>query len=103
MSQTVRSSPGQPPQPGLGSTGFASAGFASAGFASTGPRSTVPAIELRGLTKSFGSVRAVQGIDLTVQPGEIIAFLGPNGAGKTTTIDMVLGLSRPDGGSVQVH
>ncbi|WP_457255826.1 ABC transporter ATP-binding protein [Pedococcus sp. P5_B7] len=63
----------------------------------------VPAIELRGLTKSFGRVHAVRGIDLTVRPGEIIAFLGPNGAGKTTTIDMMLGLSRPDGGSVQVY
>jgi ABC-2 type transport system ATP-binding protein len=64
---------------------------------------TVPAIELRGLTKSFGSVRAVRGVDLTVRPGEIIAFLGPNGAGKTTTIDMMLGLSRPDDGSVEVY
>jgi ABC-2 type transport system ATP-binding protein len=67
-------------------------------------RSTaVPAIELRGLTKSFGSVRAVRGIDLTVRPGEIIAFLGPNGAGKTTTIDMMLGLSQPDDGTVEVY
>ena len=64
---------------------------------------SVPAIELRGLTKSFGTVRAVRGIDLTVQPGEIIAFLGPNGAGKTTTIDLMLGLSKPDDGSVQVY
>ncbi|NYG08148.1 ABC-2 type transport system ATP-binding protein [Phycicoccus badiiscoriae] len=63
----------------------------------------VPAIELRGLTKSFGSVRAVRGIDLTVRPGEIIAFLGPNGAGKTTTIDMMLGLARPDEGSALVY
>lgn len=63
----------------------------------------VPAIELQGLTKSFGSVRAVRGIDLTVWPGEIVAFLGPNGAGKTTTIDMVLGLSRPDHGSALVY
>src|SRR6476660_7227331 len=61
------------------------------------------AISLRGVRKSFGSVEAVRGIDLTVRPGEIIAFLGPNGAGKTTTIDMVLGLSRPDEGSVQVY
>ncbi len=64
---------------------------------------TVPAIELSGLTKSFGSVHAVRGIDLTVRPGEIVAFLGPNGAGKTTTIDMVLGLSRPDGGTARVY
>ena len=63
----------------------------------------LPAIELRGLTKSFGDVRAVRGIDLTVRPGEIIAFLGPNGAGKTTTIDMMLGLSRPDQGSALVY
>ncbi|GAA2738858.1 ABC transporter ATP-binding protein [Pedococcus aerophilus] len=64
---------------------------------------TVPAIELTGLTKSFGSVHAVRGLDLTIAPGEVVAFLGPNGAGKTTTIDMVLGLSRPDAGSVKVH
>ncbi|GAA4733690.1 ABC transporter ATP-binding protein [Pedococcus ginsenosidimutans] len=64
---------------------------------------TAPAIELAGLTKSFGAVRAVRGIDLTIQPGEVVAFLGPNGAGKTTTVDMVLGLSRPDEGTVRVH
>jgi ABC-2 type transport system ATP-binding protein len=64
---------------------------------------SLPAIELSGLTKSFGSVRAVRGIDLTVMPGEVVAFLGPNGAGKTTTVDMVLGLSRPDEGTVRVH
>ncbi|TFV99398.1 ABC transporter ATP-binding protein [Leifsonia flava] len=52
--------------------------------------------------KSFGSVRAVNGIDLTVRPGEIIAFLGPNGAGKTTTIDMLLGLGKPDSGTVSI-
>ncbi|WP_230209142.1 ABC transporter ATP-binding protein [Nostocoides sp. HKS02] len=63
----------------------------------------VPAIELSGLTKSFGAVRAVRGIDLTVRPGEIVAFLGPNGAGKTTTIDMVLGLTRPDLGTASVY
>lgn len=45
---------------------------------------------------------AVVGVDLTVRPGEIVAFLGPNGAGKTTTIDMLLGLSTPDTGEVRV-
>src|SRR4051812_20077231 len=65
-------------------------------------RGAVPAIALRGLTKRFGPVTAVDGLDLTIQPGEIVAFLGPNGAGKTTTIDMVLGLSRPDGGTAEV-
>ncbi|UKA64773.1 ATP-binding cassette domain-containing protein [Arthrobacter sp. FW306-04-A] len=52
--------------------------------------------------KSFGKVHAVRGLDLTVQPGEVVAFLGPNGAGKTTTIDMILGLSAPDQGSVSI-
>ena len=60
------------------------------------------AIELRGLHKSFGPVRAVDGIDLAVTPGEVVAFLGPNGAGKTTTIDMLLGLAQPDQGTVSV-
>lgn len=66
-------------------------------------RGTTPlAIDAVDITKRFGSVHAVEGITLTVRPGEIVAFLGPNGAGKTTTIDMLLGLSRPDTGSVQV-
>jgi ABC-2 type transport system ATP-binding protein len=64
---------------------------------------TIPAVELAGLTKNFGTVRAVRGIDLTVRPGEIVAFLGPNGAGKTTTIDMMLGLSQPDSGTARVY
>ena len=66
----------------------------------TSPR--VPAISLGDLTKSFGDVHAVRGIDLHIEQGEIVAFLGPNGAGKTTTIDMLLGLSRPTNGSVEV-
>jgi ABC-2 type transport system ATP-binding protein len=74
---------------------------AAGGASSTdGP---VPAIALNGLHKHFGAVRAVDGIDLTVEPGEIVAFLGPNGAGKTTTIDTVLGLSQPTQGSVEVY
>jgi len=57
---------------------------------------------LRSVSKSFGKIDAVRGIDLDIQPGEIVAFLGPNGAGKTTTIDMILGLSQPDSGDVKV-
>jgi ABC-2 type transport system ATP-binding protein len=64
---------------------------------------TVPAIEAVSLTRSFGKVKAVDGISLTVQPGEIVAFLGPNGAGKTTTIDLLLGLSKPDSGRVSIY
>ncbi len=66
------------------------------------PVTPVPALELSGLTKTFGAVRAVRGIDLSVRQGEVVAFLGPNGAGKTTTIDLLLGLSRPTEGSVEV-
>jgi ABC-2 type transport system ATP-binding protein len=62
----------------------------------------VPAVQISGVTKDFGDVHAVRGIDLTLDQGEVVAFLGPNGAGKTTTIDMVLGLSHPTTGSVEV-
>ena len=60
------------------------------------------AIVLSNLSKSYGDVRAVTSIDLTIAPGETVALLGPNGAGKTTTIDMMLGLTRPDSGSVSL-
>ena len=60
------------------------------------------AVELTAVTKDFGSVHAVRGVDLHIEQGEIVAFLGPNGAGKTTTIDMVLGLSKPTSGTVRV-
>ena len=59
-------------------------------------------IRLTALTKTYGPVRAVDGIDLAIAPGETVALLGPNGAGKSTTIDMVLGLTKPDAGTVQV-
>ena len=58
------------------------------------------AVRLTHLRKSFGDVDAVDGIDLTIRPGEVVALLGPNGAGKTTTIDMILGLSDPTSGEV---
>src|SRR6059058_704424 len=63
---------------------------------------TRSAVRLDQVSKDFGDVHAVRGIDLTVDQGEIVAFLGPNGAGKTSTIDMILGLSRPTTGSVSV-
>ncbi|PWJ25520.1 ABC-2 type transport system ATP-binding protein [Branchiibius hedensis] len=68
----------------------------------SGATPTPDAISLDGVTKSFGDVHAVRGIDLHVAPGEVVAFLGPNGAGKTTTIDMITGLSQPDAGRVEV-
>ncbi len=60
------------------------------------------AVDLQDVYRSFGPVRAVDGINLRLHLGEIAALLGPNGAGKTTTIDMVLGLGRADRGSVSV-
>lgn len=60
------------------------------------------AIETRRLTKSYGDVKALRGVDLAVGRGEIFGFLGPNGAGKTTTIRCLLDLIRPDGGAARV-
>jgi ABC-2 type transport system ATP-binding protein len=64
--------------------------------------STGTALAVRGLRKSFGDVTAVDGVDLVVAPGEVVALLGPNGAGKTTTIEMLLGLRKPDAGTARV-
>ena len=61
-----------------------------------------PVILASGLVKTFGATRALDGLDLTVGPGEVHGFLGPNGAGKTTTIRVLLGLLRRDGGQARV-
>src|SRR5207302_6819111 len=60
------------------------------------------AISVSGLRKSFGRVRALDGLDLSVETGEVHGFLGPNGSGKSTTIRILLGLLRADGGSAEV-
>ncbi|HEY2764127.1 MAG TPA: ABC transporter ATP-binding protein [Pseudonocardiaceae bacterium] len=60
------------------------------------------AVALAALRRSYGPIQAVDGIDVTIAPGEVVALLGPNGAGKSTTIDMLLGLARPDEGTVQL-
>jgi ABC-2 type transport system ATP-binding protein len=60
------------------------------------------ALMTQGLTKSYGRIRALRGVDLEVRRGEMLGFLGPNGAGKTTTIRCLLDLIRPDGGTVRV-
>jgi ABC-2 type transport system ATP-binding protein len=59
-------------------------------------------IEVRGLVKRYGRLAAVDGVDLTARPGEVLALLGPNGAGKSTTIKAITGLIRPSAGHVRV-
>ena len=61
-----------------------------------------PIIELTGLTKKYGRFTAVDNLDLVIRKGEVFGFLGPNGAGKSTTILMMLGLTEPTSGTVEV-
>ena len=61
-----------------------------------------PLLRARGLVKQYKRVRAVDGIDLTVDAGERVALLGPNGAGKTTTLMMLLGVITPDEGDIEI-
>jgi len=60
---------------------------------------SVPAIDVKGLVKIYGTRTVVDHVDLTIQPGRVCGFLGPNGSGKTTTLRMICGLLTPDGGS----
>jgi ABC-2 type transport system ATP-binding protein len=60
-------------------------------------------VEVNGLTKNFGPVRAVDDLSFTVEPGQVTGFLGPNGAGKTTTLRMALGLITPDSGTTSFN
>ncbi len=62
----------------------------------------MPVAELRGVSKTYGEVKALRGIDLTIERGELVALLGPNGAGKTTAVRILLGLASADSGSVLV-
>jgi branched-chain amino acid transport system permease protein len=61
---------------------------------------TKPLLEIRGLSKAFGGLRAVDNLDLVVMPGTIVAVIGPNGSGKTTVFNLVTGLAEPDAGRV---
>lgn len=62
----------------------------------------VPTVELAGVTKSFGRVAALRGVDLKVWPGEIVSLLGDNGAGKSTLVRIISGVHAPDGGEIRV-
>ena len=64
--------------------------------------STDPVVDVRGLVKTFGGTRALDGLDLSVVPGEVHGFLGPNGAGKSTTLRILLGMVRKDAGDVRL-
>ena len=66
------------------------------------PMSTQEAVRAEGLTKSYGDVHALRGIDLTVPQGTVLGLLGPNGAGKTTAVRILTTLLPPDGGSASV-
>ncbi|SNQ46243.1 ABC-type multidrug transport system, ATPase component [Frankia canadensis] len=74
-----------------------------AGAHKTAVASPPHSVHLVGLRKQYGTVQAVDGVDLAIAAGEIVALLGPNGAGKSTTIDMLLGLTRPDDGEVRLY
>src|SRR5947209_11263169 len=63
---------------------------------------TASAVEVAGVSRSFGRRRAVDGVDLTLQPGDCLALFGPNGAGKTTLLRIIAGLLRPTTGTVHV-
>jgi ABC-2 type transport system ATP-binding protein len=81
------------PDPAQGQTGRVQPHHQSGGM---------PAIAVNGLVKNFGTTRALDGLDLKVEAGEVHGFLGPNGAGKTTTIRVLLGLLRADAGSASM-
>lgn len=64
--------------------------------------SSIPVIEVRNVFKSFKTVHAVRGVDLTILPGQFVALLGPNGAGKTTLVEMIEGIQKPDRGEIRI-
>lgn len=64
---------------------------------------TVPAVDVTGLVKRYGDTTAVDGVSLSIQPGETVGILGTNGAGKTTTVEMIAGLRTPTEGTVRVY
>src|SRR5437660_3858286 len=67
------------------------------------PPSPSAILSVERLAKSFGTLRAVDGVTFRVSPGEIVGLLGPNGAGKTTTINMILGVLEPNAGTILIE
>ena len=66
------------------------------------PKSTDPIVRMGGVCKSFGERTVLNGIDLEINQGEHVALIGPSGSGKTTVLRVLVGLERPDGGSVEI-
>ena len=66
-------------------------------------RLAAAAVSVSGLCKRYGATAAISGVGFEVGPGQIFGLLGPNGAGKTTTLECILGLRRPDAGSIRIH
>jgi branched-chain amino acid transport system permease protein len=66
------------------------------------PDLTAPLLEVKGLAKAYGGIKALQDVDLTVMPGSIVAIIGPNGSGKTTLFNLITGMVRPDTGTVRL-
>ena len=91
-----------PSTPPGGPAPLATAGSTASALFPTATSAGTPALAMRGVTKRYGEVEALRGIDLEVNAGEVVAILGPNGAGKSTAIGILLGLRAPTGGSVQV-
>ncbi|MEU0545312.1 ATP-binding cassette domain-containing protein [Nocardia sp. NPDC005978] len=60
-------------------------------------------LSVRGLRRAFGGVRAVDGLDITIAPGEFVSIIGPNGSGKSTTVNLISGVLKPDSGEILVH
>ena len=67
------------------------------------PRDATPVVAARALTKAYGSVVAVDDVELDVRPGELLALLGPSGCGKTTTLRLLAGFERPDAGEIRLN
>src|SRR2546425_8545675 len=62
----------------------------------------MPGVTIKGLTKRYGDLAALEGLDLRVEPGELVSLLGPSGCGKTTTLRLVAGFLRPEAGEIWV-
>ena len=63
---------------------------------------TVPILEIKDLSKAFGGLQVIEGLDLTVNDGEVVSVIGPNGAGKTTLFNMISGIYQPDSGDIRL-